>query len=356
VAVATSTPAPAVVRPRVFTGGIRFVRAIARNPKALAGSVLMLLFCFLAGFPGVIAKDNPNAIIYPPTLKPSAQHLIGTNGLGQDLWAQLIYGTRYSLLIAFAVGGLSTVVSVIVGVSAAYLGGIVDDVLSFITDVLLVIPTFPLIIVLVAYTQNAGFWVLTIVLVVTGYSYGARQLRVQALSLRHRDFLEAARVRGERSIYIIIVEILPTMTSLIVASFLGSALYAVLAAAGVSFVGLGDPNTISWGNMLNAAQQGNALGSGLWAWAIMPGLALALLGAAFALLNYAFDEISNPALRPVRKVSARQVRRSGSLAGGGMRDPRDHPALAELGGEATGVGVGPWAVVPPFGAGRAPDA
>jgi peptide/nickel transport system permease protein len=313
----------------------RFLRAIASNRKALAGSVLMLVFCFVAAFPGLIAKDSPTAIIYPPTLGPSASHLIGTNGLGQDLFAQLIYGTRYSLLIAFVVGGLSTIVSVVVGVTAAYLGGIVDDVLSFITDVLLVIPTFPLIIVLVAYTQNAGFWVLTVVLVVTGWSYGARQLRVQALSLRHRDFLEAARVRGERALYIIVVEILPTMTSLILASFFGGALYAVLAAAGVSFVGLGDPNTISWGTMLNSAQQGNALGSGLWAWAIMPGLALALLGAAFALLNYAFDELSNPALRPVRKLSARDVRRSGTLAGGGGRDPRDIPALGELAASAS---------------------
>lgn len=332
--VATSAAAAVRRRSRALSGGLRFVRAIARNRKALVGSLLMLVFCFLAAFPGLIARDNPNAPAYASLLGPSARHLIGTNEIGEDLWAQLIYGTRYSLFIAFAVGGLSTIVSVIVGVSAAYLGGIVDDVLSFITDVLLVIPTFPLIIVLVAYTQNAGFWVLTAVLVVTGWSYGARQLRVQALSLRHRDFLEAARVRGERSIYIILVEILPTMTSLIVASFLGSALYAVLAAAGVQFVGLGNPDTISWGTMLNSAQQGNALGSGLWAWAIMPGVALALLGAAFALLNYAFDEISNPALRPVRKVSASEVRRSGTLAGGGGRDPRDLPALAELGGGA----------------------
>jgi len=288
----------------------------------------MLVFCFLAAFPGLVAKDRPNAIIYPPLLHASAQHLIGTNGLGQDLFSQLIYGTRYSLAIAFVVGGLSTIVSVIVGVTAAYLGGIVDDVLSFITDVLLVIPTFPLIIVLVAYTQNPGFWVLTVVLVVTGWSYGARQLRVQALSFRHRDFLEAARVRGERSLYIIVVEILPTMTSLILASFLGSALYAVLAAAAVSFVGLGDPSTVSWGTMLNAAQQGNALGSGLWPWAIMPGIALALLGAAFALLNYAFDEISNPALRPVRGVTKSAARRRGSPSSG-VRDPRDVLALAE---------------------------
>lgn len=306
------------------------MRAITSNGKALAGSLLLLGFCFLAAFPGLIAKDKPNAAIYTPGVGPSAQHLLGTTApQGQDIFSQLIYGTRESLLIALVVGALSTIVSVVIGVSAAYMGGLVDDVLSFFTDVLLVIPTFPLIIVLVAYTKSAGFWVLTAVLVVTGWSYGARQLRVQALSLRHRDFLEAARVRGERSLYIIVVEILPSMTSLIVASFLGSALYAVLAAAGLVFVGLGDVNTVSWGSMLYWAQNDGALGSGLPLWPIMPGIALATLGASFALLNYAFDEISNPALRPVRKVSAFAARRGGTLAGGAGRDPRDLAALAE---------------------------
>src|SRR5205085_9054587 len=127
------------------------------------------------------------------------------------------------------------------------------------------------------------------------------QLRSQTLSLRSRDFLEAARVRGERKLYVIVYEILPTMTSLIVASFLGAALYAVLFAAGLQFIGLGDPNSQSWGTMLYWAENNEALGAGMAYWAIMPGVCVALLGAAFALLNYAFDEISSPALR-LRKL------------------------------------------------------
>ena len=151
--------------------------------------------------------------------------------------------------------------SVLVGVSAAYLGGSGDDVLSLLTDVFLVIPTFPLIIVLASYVGKGSFWVILVVLVVTGWSYGARQLRAQALSLRNRDFLESARVRGERRSYIIVVEVLPTMTSLIVANFLGAALYSVLTAAGLQFLGLGDPNSISWGTMLYwAAEQRGAAG------------------------------------------------------------------------------------------------
>jgi peptide/nickel transport system permease protein len=195
---------------------------------------------------------------------------------------------------------------VLVGVSSAYLGGLADDTLSFVTDVFLVIPTFPLIIVLAAYDRNGGLWMIVAVLVLTGWSYGARQLRSQTLSLRNRDFLESARVRGERSLYIIVREVLPTMTSLIVANFLGAALYAVLAAAGLQFVGLGNVNTVSWGSMLYWAQNNEALQTGQYLWALVPGVCIALLGAALALLNYAFDEISNPALRPQRRLRGRR--------------------------------------------------
>jgi peptide/nickel transport system permease protein len=263
--------------------------------------VILAIFCFLAAFPGLIAQDNPQAEIYLPTLQPSGAHLLGTTAYGQDLFAQLIYSTRESLYIAVAAGALATVLSVIVGVTAAYLGGLADNVLSLVTDIFLVIPAFPLIVVIAAYSKNGGDPILIAVLVVTGWSYGARQLRVQALSIRNRDFLVAARLRGERRWRVIVSEMLPTMTSLIVAIFLGTTLYAIVAAAGLQFVGLGNPDTLSWGTMLYWAQNNEALQAGSPLWAIMPGVCIAMLGAAFALLNYAFDEVSNPALRPVRK-------------------------------------------------------
>jgi peptide/nickel transport system permease protein len=280
-------------------GGL--VRAISSNRKATAGFVILFVFCFLAAFPGLVAHDNPQAEIYDPTLGPSGAHLLGTTAYGQDLFAQLIYSTRESLFIAVAAGALATVLSVIVGVTAAYLGGLADNVLSLVTDIFLVIPAFPLIVVIAAYSKNGGDPILIAVLVVTGWSYGARQLRVQALSIRNRDFLVAARLRGERRWRVIVSEMLPTMTSLIVAIFLGTTLYAIVAAAGLQFVGLGNPDTLSWGTMLYWAQNNEALQAGSPLWAIMPGCCIAMLGAAFALLNYAFDEVSNPALRPVRK-------------------------------------------------------
>jgi peptide/nickel transport system permease protein len=177
--------------------------------------------------------------------------------------------------------------------------------------VLLVIPLFPLLIVIAAYVHNSGTAVMIAVLTFTGWSYTARQLRSQALSLRSRDFLAAARVRGERAAYIIAVEILPTMISLLVAAFLTNALYDVLFASSLQFIGLGDPNSVSWGTMLYWAENNEALQTGYYLQAIVPGAAIALLGAAFALLNYAFDEIGNPALRPVR--APRTARRLASL-------------------------------------------
>ena len=285
--------------------GSDVLRAVAHNKKAMVGLALLVFFLVLAVFPGQIAPDDPQAEIFPPGLGPSWHHWFGTTAYGQDVLSQLIWGTRQSVIIAFAVGGLATALAVIVGVSAGYLGGTSDGVLSLITDVILVIPIFPLIIVIAAYEKNAGLFTLVVVLGVLGWSYGARQLRSQTLSLRTRDFLEAARVRGERKLYIIVYEILPTMTSLILAAFLGGALYAVLFAAGLQFIGLGDPNSQSWGTMLYWAENNEALGAGMAYWAIMPGICVALLGASFALLNYAFDEISNPALRMRRLERAR---------------------------------------------------
>ena len=282
-------------------------RFLLRDKKAMVGSIILLILIVISAFPSWFTPDDPSAEIYNPGVGLSWAHPLGTTSFGQDVFSQLMAGTRQSVMIALVVGLISTVLSVLVGITAAYSGGLVDDTLSLVTDVILVIPTFPLIIVIAAYTKSASFWTIVFVLVVTGWSYGARQLRVQALSLRNRDYLLAARARGESSWYIIAVELIPPMTSLIVANFLGAALYAVLAAAGLQFVGLGNVNTESWGTMLYWAQNNEALSAGLPLWALAPGIMIAVLGSALALLNYAFDEVSNPALRPVTTKRRKKV-------------------------------------------------
>lgn len=285
----------------------RSFRFMRRDKKAAAGAIILFVLLVLTAFPSWFTPHDPAAEIYRPGAGLSWSHLLGTTSFGQDVFSQVIAGTRQSVMIALIVGFLCTILSVIIGISAAYMGGFIDDGLSLLTDVVLVIPTFPLIIVIVGYLKSASFWLMVFVLVFTGWSYGARQLRVQALSLRNRDYLLAAKARGESSWYVITVELIPPMTSLIVANFLGAALYAVLASAGLQFVGLGNINTESWGTMLYWAQNNEALQTGLPLWALAPGVAIAILGSGLALLNYAFDEVANPALRPVRATKKRSV-------------------------------------------------
>jgi peptide/nickel transport system permease protein len=280
-------------------------RAVLTNRKAMAGVCLLTLFVLMAAVPGLIATGTPGAELYRPGQGPTLTHLLGTTSYGQDIFTQFIWGTRASLVIALVAGLLSTALSALVGVTAGYLAGAIDGLLSLITDVFLVIPTFPLVVVIAAYSKAGGNITIIAVLVVTGWAYGARQLRAQVLSFRNRDFLVAARLSGERPLRIVFFEILPNMTSLLVANFLGASVYAILTAAGLQFIGLGNVNTESWGTMLYWAQNNEALQAGLPLWAVAPGLGIALLGGAFALLNYAFDEISNPALRSVRTSGAK---------------------------------------------------
>jgi peptide/nickel transport system permease protein len=289
---------------RTLLRGLKFLR---RDKKAMAGAIILFGLLVITAFPSWFTPHDPSAEIYNPGAGVSWSHLLGTTSFGQDVFSQVMAGTRQSVLIALIVGFFCTILSVIIGITAAYTGGWVDDSLSLLTDVVLVIPTFPLIIVIVGYVKSAGFWLMVFVLVFTGWSYGARQLRVQALSLRNRDYLLAAKARGESSWYVIFVELIPPMTSLIVANFLGAALYAVLAASGLQFVGLGNINEQSWGTMLYWAQNNEALQTGLPLWALAPGVAIAVLGSGLALLNYAFDEVANPALRPVRATKLKRI-------------------------------------------------
>ena len=282
-------------------------RFLRRDKKAMGGAIILFILLLISAFPSWFILDDPQAEIFTPAMGLSWAHPLGTTSFGQDVFSQLMAGTRESMMVAMLVGLFSTVISVVIGISAAYIGGIFDDALSLFTDVVLVIPTFPLIIVITAYLKGATFWLMVAVLVITGWSYGARQLRVQALSLRNRDYLLAARARGESAWSVISVELIPPMTSLIVANFLGAALYAVLAESGLQFIGLGNINSESWGTMLYWAQNNEALYSGLPLWALAPGIAIAVLGSALALLNYAFDEIANPALRPVSRRRASKV-------------------------------------------------
>ena len=186
------------VRPTRRRGRSGLGRAILSNRKAMAGLALLVLFCLLAAFPHIFVPwqhGDPRTVgAFQQLQHPSLKHWLGTTGLGQDVYAELIYSTRESLVIALVAGLGATALSVVIGVSAAYLGGVADDVLSMLTGVFLVLPTFPLIIVLATYAGKGNLAVVIIVLIATGWAYGANQLRAQGLSLRNRDFLDRRKL------------------------------------------------------------------------------------------------------------------------------------------------------------------
>ena len=267
-----------------------------RNRKALAGVWLTGVFIAVAVLAPLLSPYSPTAMQFAPFASPSAAHPLGTTAAGQDVLSQLIWGTRTSLLVGFLAGGASTVLSVVIGMLAGYAGGVVDEVLSLVTNVFLVLPGLPLIIVLAAYIPFHGLLPIGLVVAVTGWSFGARVLRSQVLSLRGRDFVQAARGSGEGTWGVVFGEILPHMTSLIVSVLLFAVIYAVLSEAGLEFLGLGNSSLVTWGTILYWADNGQAIVSGSWWWFVPPGLCIGLLGAGLALLNYAIDEITNPRL------------------------------------------------------------
>lgn len=310
--VGASTP-PAQTSVNRRRGGT-VLRLILQNRKATVGAAILSIFTILAIFAPVIAPYGPEEFVGRPHLAPSREFLLGTTGSGEDVLSQTIYGTRISLGTGVIVGVATAIVGAVIGMTAGYFRGRVDDLLSLLTNVFLIIPGLPLIVILAAFLP-AGFWTIVIVLTVTGWSWGARVLRSQTLSLREKDFVSSAVVSGEGSLRIIFREILPNMLSIVVAGMFGGVTYAIGAQAGLEFIGLGNPSAISWGTNLYWAQNNAGLLTGAW-WTFVPaGTCIALVAFSLVLINFAIDEVTNPRLRSQREttmVLKRYKRRLGS--------------------------------------------
>ena len=187
--------------------------------------------------------------------------------------------------------------AVAIGITAGYFGGLVDECLTFLMNVVLVIPNLPLLLVLASFIGEASPTVIALIIGFTSWAYGARVIRAQTLALREKEFVIAAEVLGEPAWRIILVEILPNLISIIGVSFIGSIIYAIVTEATLEFLGLGDPTVVSWGIMLYNAQTSSAILVGAWWEILAPCFAIAALGAGLAMLNFAIDEIANPQLR-----------------------------------------------------------
>jgi peptide/nickel transport system permease protein len=287
--------------------------------KARAGAVLLAAFVIAGVIGPMVAPYDPTFQNPNPALSmnaPSLQHLLGTTQTGQDVLSQLLYGIRLTLVLAVIVGVLATIAAVIVGVAAGYLGGAWDELLSLVSNVFLVIPALPLLIILLGYLSRSGQTPMIVVLSVLGWPWGARLLRAQTLALRNRDFVSAARETGERTWRILLFEIVPNEVSLIAASFVNTVLYAIGASVALAFVGLADLNSWSLGTMLYWAESDQALQLGAWWWFVPPGLAVALIGTGLVLLNTGIDELANPRLRDAAITKARPADPTPVLIGG----------------------------------------
>jgi peptide/nickel transport system permease protein len=274
------------------------LRRSLRSPKAMTALLLLAGFALMATAGPWLVQD-PTAYVGVPFSPPCSASWLGTTGQGQDVLAQLVVGTRGTLVLGFAVGGVTVAIGALLGVAAAYLGGWVDWLISVTINVFLVIPSLPLAILLAAYLPTGPVSV-AVVLVVTGWAWHARILRAQALALRSRDFVHAAKVLGESTPRILIVEMLPNMLALLGSSLLGATIYAIGAEVGLEFLGIGDVSRVTWGTNLYWASNDSALLLGAW-WAFVPtGLCLALVGFSLTLLNHVVDEMGNPALRSER--------------------------------------------------------
>ncbi|HET9848441.1 MAG TPA: ABC transporter permease [Candidatus Dormibacteraeota bacterium] len=317
------------------------VMQLPRSPKVIIGLVILGVFTVGALIGRWVAPYSPNATdtqhwvrhilvagtgpgtnipanYYPLPLPPSPEHWLGTTVFAQDVWSQLLASVQATLIVGLLAGALATVLSVIVGVTAGYLGGGTDEGLSLVANVFLAIPGLPLLIVLADYMPSAGSSVFLVaaIIAVTAWAYTARTLRAQTLSLRNRDFVEAARVSGEGPLRIILVEVLPNLVPILASSFLFTTLYAIYSYIAISFLGLAGSPTSSppglwnWGEMLREGFANNAIRGGWWWWWAPPGLCIAILGTGLALLNFGIDEFVNPRLR-LAGVSARAARKAG---------------------------------------------
>jgi peptide/nickel transport system permease protein len=309
----TAVPPPVTAGREIAVPPRRRLTQFLANGKATTGLVLLLIFTAVAALGSSIAPYDPSGRSRDILQSPSFKHWFGTTHIGQDIFSQVLVGTRSVMFVGFTAGLVATLVAVAIGVTSGYVSGAAAESLSAASNVFIVIPALPLIIIISNVVPNSGDWTIALVIGCTSWAWGARLLRAQTLSLRGRDFVEAARATGESSWRIIGFEILPNLTAIIAASFIGTVMFAVATEISLAFVGISGISEWNWGEILFWAQGQQAMPQGAWWWFVPVGLCIALLGTALSLVNFGIDEFVNPRLRDsgrgtVKTADGRRVR------------------------------------------------
>jgi peptide/nickel transport system permease protein len=277
------------------------------NGKTLVGTIVLAFFVLIAIIGKWIAPFDPSARSNDLLEPPSSKHWFGTTHIGQDILSQVLVGTRGVMLVGLTAGVVATILSILVGVTSGYLGGAGGEGLSALSNVFLVIPALPLIIIVGSALPTGGDYVVAVIIGLTSWAWGARILRAQTLSLRRRDYVEAARATGESTWRIILFEILPNLSAIIASGFVGTVIFAVMSEITLAFVGVNNFSDWNWGTILFWAQSQQALAQGAWWWFVPAGLAIAFLGTALSLLNFGIDEFVSPRLRSSGKTKIKTV-------------------------------------------------
>ncbi|MFU8874698.1 ABC transporter permease [Micromonospora sp. SL4-19] len=304
----------AMAQPSATPGRVKRRRfRFMANAKTATGLVVLACYGLFAIIGPWVAPYDPDGRSSDILQAPSARHWFGTTHLGQDIFSQILIGTRSVVVVGLIAGVLATVLSIIIGVTSGYLGGVADEAGSALSNVFLVIPALPLIIIVTSIVEQASDTLVALIIGCTSWAWGARVLRAQTLSLRRRDYVEAARATGERTWRIILFEILPNLTAIIASGFVGTVIFAVMSEITLAFIGISSVSSWNWGTILFWAQGQQALAQGAWWWFVPAGLAIALLGTALALINFGIDEFVSPRLRSggrgrIRTADGRTVR------------------------------------------------
>lgn len=303
--------------------------AMFRNGKSIAGLTILGVFLLVAIFADWIApypatQINAHARLQPP----SAQYWLGTTHLGEDVFSQIIWGTRGVMVVGILATVIAVTIAVTVGVVAGYTSGWKSESLSALSNVFLVIPGLPLIIIVASLFENPPLWVIALVLGLTGWAWGARVLRAQTMSLRNRDFVQAAKANGEPLHRIIAVEMLPNLMGLIAASIVGTMTAAVISLTTLSYIGVIPVSNYNWGTILNWASSQGAFQQNQWWWYLPPGLCIAAIGVALALLNFGIDEYVNPRLRSAGE-RARAMKKRGMDVNNTVTQVRSVPVVSD---------------------------
>jgi peptide/nickel transport system permease protein len=268
---------------------------ILSGESSHGGLFLFLSFLLMAAFSPALAPYDP-WVRFEPYLPPSHEHLLGTNDMGNDILSELIYGSRVSLIVGFGAALMATLIGTVMGLLAGYFKGTTDETLMGITDIFLMIPQIPLIIVLAAFLRPS-FWMVALLMGPLWWTSTARVVRSKALQVREMGFVQASRALGFSDRHIIFTDVLPNIFHVIMPKFLLSIASAMIAEASISFLGLGDPTTKSWGMMINFAFTRGGFINGYWWWYLTPGLCITLFVLSVVLLGFALEEQEEATMR-----------------------------------------------------------